>query len=113
MSNTKEWHSDAVELATNGLSWRGIAKELGVPRTTVSDFLRSYFDKNFKQCTKPSQQHAVRKKDDGHDNSRILFISDMHIPYHHVDTIAFLKHLKAKYKPTRVICLGDEVDMLH
>ena len=110
MSNTKEWHNDAVELATNGLSWRGIAKELGVPRTTVSDFLRSYFDKNFKQCTKPSQQHAVRKKDNGHDNSRILFISDMHIPYHHVDTIAFLKHLKAKYKPTRVICLGDEVD---
>ena len=44
------------------------------------------------------------------DNSRILFISDMHIPYHHKDTLKFLAELKEKYKPTRVICLGDELD---
>jgi hypothetical protein len=48
--------------------------------------------------------------DTGHDNSRILFISDMHIPYHHKDTIQFLKMLKKRYEPTRVICLGDEMD---
>lgn len=46
------------------------------------------------------------------DNSRILIISDMHIPYHHKDTIIFLQYLKDKYNPTRVICLGDEVDHL-
>ena len=34
----------------------------------------------------------------------------MHIPYHHPDTLAFLQHLKEKYEPTRVICLGDELD---
>lgn len=45
-----------------------------------------------------------------HDNQRILLISDMHIPYHHPNTLAFLSYLKAKYKPTRVICLGDELD---
>lgn len=44
------------------------------------------------------------------DNSVVLLISDMHIPYHHPDTIAFLTHLKKKYNPTRVICLGDELD---
>jgi len=43
-------------------------------------------------------------------NSRILLISDMHIPYHHKDTIKFLQHLKDKYNPTRVICMGDELD---
>ena len=43
-------------------------------------------------------------------NSRILIISDLHIPYHHPDTIAFLKAVKEKYKPTRVISVGDEVD---
>lgn len=48
----------------------------------------------------------------GHeDNSVILFISDMHIPYHHKNLIPFLKGLKDKYKPTRVICLGDELDL--
>ena len=45
-----------------------------------------------------------------HDNQRILLISDMHIPYHHKDTLSFLSYLKAKYRPTRVICLGDELD---
>lgn len=44
------------------------------------------------------------------DNSRILFISDMHIPAHHPNLLPFLAGLKEKYKPTRVICLGDELD---
>jgi hypothetical protein len=43
-------------------------------------------------------------------NERILLISDMHIPYHHPDTLVFLEHLKNKYNPTRIICLGDELD---
>lgn len=34
----------------------------------------------------------------------------MHIPYHHPDLVPFLKAVKAKYKPTRVISVGDELD---
>ena len=34
----------------------------------------------------------------------------MHIPYHHIDTLPFLKAVKEKYKPDRVVCLGDEID---
>ncbi len=44
------------------------------------------------------------------DNRRILVISDLHQPYSHRDTVAFLKAIKQKYKPTRVILSGDEVD---
>jgi predicted phosphodiesterase len=43
-------------------------------------------------------------------NEVILCISDMHIPYQHPDTFEFLKAVKKKYKPTRIVCLGDEVD---
>lgn len=43
-------------------------------------------------------------------NARILVISDLHIPYHHQDAFAFLKALHAKYKFTRIINIGDEVD---
>lgn len=43
-------------------------------------------------------------------NSRILTISDLHVPYHHREALAFLAYLKAKYKPTRIICLGDMED---
>ena len=45
-----------------------------------------------------------------HDNSRILTISDKHLPYQHPDTVRFLRALKKRVKPTRVICVGDEVD---
>lgn len=44
------------------------------------------------------------------ENDRILCISDMHAPYNHPETQAFLLGLKRKYDPTRIICVGDEVD---
>jgi hypothetical protein len=43
-------------------------------------------------------------------NASVLFISDMHHPYAHPDWLRFLKYLKKKYNPDRVICLGDELD---
>ena len=43
-------------------------------------------------------------------NKRILVISDTHAPYQHPDTIRFLKAIKDKYDPDRVIHIGDEVD---
>jgi hypothetical protein len=43
-------------------------------------------------------------------NSRVLVIGDLHIPYHHPDTMAFLSAIKKKFKPDRVIQIGDEVD---
>lgn len=43
-------------------------------------------------------------------NKRILAISDLHVPYQHRDTFKFLAAIKQKYKPTRVVFLGDEVD---
>ena len=43
-------------------------------------------------------------------NERILMISDMHAPYEHPDTMPFLCAVKNKYRPTRAVCVGDEVD---
>lgn len=40
----------------------------------------------------------------------ILVISDMHHPYAHQDVLPFLKAVKKKYKPTDVVCIGDEAD---
>jgi hypothetical protein len=44
------------------------------------------------------------------NNSRILVVSDLHMPYQHKDAVAFLRAIKKKYKPTRVILSGDEID---
>lgn len=43
-------------------------------------------------------------------NKRVLVIGDLHFPYHHIDTFNFLKAIKKKYKPDRVISIGDEID---
>lgn len=135
-----DWAKQAISLAEQGdLSWRKIAKKIGVPKSTVSDKLRKHFSETLIEeksgergegdeweewmglvtqdntsrsvvgLTKKAKGYRLKDKI-GYDNSRILLISDLHIPYHHKDAIAFLSHLKAKYKPTRVICLGDELD---
>lgn len=97
----EDWKEEAVILArTDVLSWRQIAEMLKVPKSTVSDYLRDYF--NMSKIPDVSQ--------DRHNNERILFISDMHIPYNHPKLLPFLEGLKVRYDPTRVICLGDEVD---
>ena len=41
---------------------------------------------------------------------RILVISDMHIPYHHKDSFAFLKEIKKQYKPDFIVNIGDLLD---
>lgn len=42
--------------------------------------------------------------------SVVLAIPDIHFPAHHPDTFDFLKYIKKTYKPTKVVCLGDEID---
>lgn len=106
-----DWKQEAIELAKTGKSWRKISELLDKPRSTVSDYLRKEFSQAVVDNRKSSDTYSVRKSDGvEHDNRRILLISDLHIPYHHQDALDFLLHLKDKYKPTRVICLGDEVD---
>ncbi len=43
-------------------------------------------------------------------HTSILVLSDLHSPFMHIDTVPFLKAVKAKYKPKTVICIGDEID---
>lgn len=110
----REWHQDAIKLDQTGvMSRREIAKFLGVKRSTCLDFLRAYYSAMADIEEKAEDMYEAprkAKKATVHDNSRILFISDMHIPYHHPNTLAFLQSLKGKYNPTRIICLGDELD---
>lgn len=40
----------------------------------------------------------------------VLVISDLQIPFQHPDAFKFLAAVKEKYKPTQVVCIGDEVD---
>ena len=43
-------------------------------------------------------------------HKRILVISDLHIPYHHKDSFAFLRTIKKEYNPDFVVNIGDLLD---
>ena len=43
-------------------------------------------------------------------NARVLVISDTHFPYAHPDIVRFLRAVRDRYKPTRVVHVGDEGD---
>lgn len=100
-----EWQQNALALDKVGLmSRREIAGMLSIPKSTMSDFLRSY--EVMKSDVLPSEAFSGEQ----YDSRRILVISDMHIPYHHENLLPFLESLKKRYQPTRVICVGDELD---
>lgn len=40
----------------------------------------------------------------------ILVIPDQHFPFNHIDIFRFLSAIKKKFKPDKVVNLGDEVD---
>ena len=110
----KEWQQVATTIKNSHPTFTTtrIAEMVGVPRTTLRDYFSRYYselaiDKSDSMFPQIAFKEEVVEE---HDNSRILFISDMHIPYHHPNTLAFLQMLKDRYNPTRVICLGDELD---
>ncbi len=111
MSDTNDWQ--AIAVALNGkMSGAEIAKIVGKSKTTVNDLLRSYNEmRSQARIEEMYPEPALRKSSEaGKDNSRVLIISDMHIPYNHPNMIPFLQMLEDRYHFTRVICIGDELD---
>jgi hypothetical protein len=97
-----DWQVQSIALERTGtMSRRSIAEAVGMARSTVLDFLRSYDDTMGDASTEDSE----------HDNSRILILSDLHAPYHHTNTLPFIEMLIDRYRPTRVISVGDEQDL--
>jgi hypothetical protein len=41
----------------------------------------------------------------------VLALPDCQAPFQHKDTLKFLAWVKEKYKPTKVVCMGDEIDL--
>jgi hypothetical protein len=80
------------------MSQRKASDKYGVPRSTLQDYL-------IRQARTPNK--SIQNES---DNACVLIISDMHAPYNHPDMLDFLRAIKKKYKPDRVIGIGDELD---
>jgi transposase len=111
-------------LHSEGHSSRAIAKLLKISKSGINDYLSrndvsgAHFRYEFINSKETNLETSIwyslpEINIDSYvqpDNSRILVISDMHIPYHHPRMIDWLAGLKEKYNPTRIICMGDELD---
>ena len=104
MSN-QDWQQQALALdATGTMSRRSIAEMVGQPRSTVLDYLRKY-------SSFVGEKEMPDDYEDNSINARILWISDLHSPFHHKDALKFLIGLKERYNPTRIVIGGDEADL--
>jgi LmbE family N-acetylglucosaminyl deacetylase len=43
-------------------------------------------------------------------NEVVMAIGDLHYPFAHTDHLEFLKAVQKLYKPTQIVCMGDEID---
>ena len=97
-----DWKEKAIVLAESGKSWRKIATELGVPRTTVSDFLRKQFKQ--KQAT-ASPRHL---KEGG---LKIAIVADTQCkPGVDLSYMTAIGNYLADKKPDVIVHIGDAID---
>ena len=67
LKNNKDWKQQAIALADTGdISWRAIARELQMAKSTVSDYLRQYF--------KTKNIDSKHKQEKVPTNARILLL---------------------------------------
>lgn len=94
---SSDWKHLAEQLAKSGKSWRKIAKELGIAKSTMSDHLRQVFKGNSIQQNKPKTH---------------IFLPDAQVKSG-ID-ISFLDwqgRYIADKMPDVIICAGDFADM--
>lgn len=103
-TNYEKYIDYIVQQKELGVGSRKIGQHLGLGKSTINDLYNKYLKEN------NVVDDNYKYPDDTYDNSRVLIISDMHVPYHHPQSIQFLKSIKEKYNPTRIICIGDELD---
>ncbi|MDB4725962.1 phosphoesterase [bacterium] len=96
-----------VDVLRGKLSQRKAAVKHDVPRSTLRDYIRR--SKVALRVNQPNEGSSLVSDPTG-VYKRILVISDQHAPYTHPDALGFLKSVKKKYRPDRVVNIGDELD---
>ena len=94
-----DWKEKAIELAKQGMSWRKVARELDVPRTTVSDFLRKTFGK------------VSSSRANSSTGLKIAIVADTQCkPGEDLHYMRCLGMFLADKKPDVIVHIGDAID---
>jgi len=86
-------------------SARAASKKYGIARSTIQLWIKK------KKKSEIIKSHIKPKLGKFAPVSRVMVLPDMHHPWCHPDGLAFLKAVRDAYKPTHIVCLGDEVDL--
>ncbi len=86
------------------------AMGLDIMISRMGDIIDAKLAERFGPAGTPPKAKRRIKPATTHDNSRVLVVPDLHVPYNHPDAFSFLVAVRDWLKPTRVICTGDEVD---
>jgi len=111
-----DWHSDAIRLAETGvLSWRGIAKALNVPKSSVSDLLRNYYKWKKEECVAESvKEDTIFSIETSKDveGPVHLFIPDSQVkPGVDLSYLDWIGQYIVRKKPDVIVHAGDFGDM--
>ena len=115
----------------NGEFKTHIEAESGISVTTLNKYYREWCRKNDLPPIQsrimngvtahfPRPDHIAQKPDHPTTapprplsipkNATVLAVPDLHCPFQHQDSLAFLKAVRDKFKPDTVVILGDEAD---
>lgn len=89
-----------------------LAQLFGIAHSTATCIVRNYSDKiqRYEQLIAAKDGGQPVKPKSNIAGDIVLVIPDLHCPWEHPDALEFLKAVRRAYKPTRIVCLGDEVD---
>lgn len=105
---TPKHSKEILQKAVNDVAKYGgvaqAAKATGVNRATFRGRVDSAHVRHIEAQSTRAIPHADGK------GMRVLFIGDIHAPFHHPDALEFFKAAKEKFQPQRIILSGDELD---
>lgn len=112
---TDNWKQQAEEMAQKGKSWRKIAKELGVSKSTCSDYLRKVFKQDV-ASTIPDEEEAIPIEIITHSSvkhgKKYIVIPDTQCkPGISLEYLRWVGEYIAEKKPDVIVHLGDHADM--
>jgi hypothetical protein len=101
-----------LERLAAGDDQRDIYRDTGVTESTQRRWRKNNrLEKESNSITAQPVPSAIpRLKIPKPEDAVVLAIPDLHCPFEHPHALLFLQAVRAKYSPTHIICLGDEVD---
>lgn len=107
----QEFKQQVVNEHLAGASKKSLKRKYGLHQDTINAWIHKLSppEKSGRVVEPPSPSPSLIDGVNIHGDI-VLAIPDLHCPFQHPDAFDFLRAVKIKYKPTKIVFLGDEID---